>query len=77
MCDDGQPVEASRAPGQLTFCETIATLDAPPSDIGHDRTITFFNDHDKFVWQKPDELCDVRSGGHLLTEQFRLRFSAR
>ena len=22
----------------------------------------FFNDHDKFVWQKPDELCDVRSG---------------
>jgi phytoene dehydrogenase-like protein len=62
MCDDGQPVVTSRAPGQLTFCETIATLDAPPSDIGHDRTITFFNDHDKFVWQKPDELCDVRSG---------------
>jgi phytoene dehydrogenase-like protein len=62
MCDDGQPVETSRAPGQLTFCETIATLDTPPSEIGHDRTITFFNDHDKFVWQKPDELCDVRSG---------------
>jgi phytoene dehydrogenase-like protein len=62
MCDDGQPMVTSRAPGQLTFCETIATLDAPPSDIGHDRTITFFNDHDKFVWQKPDELCDVRSG---------------
>jgi phytoene dehydrogenase-like protein len=62
MCDDGQPVESSRAPGQLTFCETIATLDTPPSEIGHDRTITFFNDHDKFVWQKPGELCDVRSG---------------
>jgi phytoene dehydrogenase-like protein len=62
MCDDGQPVATSRAPGQLTFCETIATLDAPPSDIGHDRTITFFNDHEKFVWQKPEELCDLRSG---------------
>jgi phytoene dehydrogenase-like protein len=62
MCDDGQPVITSRAPGQLTFCETIATLDVQPSDLGHDRTITFFNDHDKFVWQKPDELCDVRSG---------------
>jgi phytoene dehydrogenase-like protein len=62
MCDDGQPVATSRAAGQLTFCETIATLDAPPSEIGHDRTITFFNDHDKFVWQKPGELCDVRSG---------------
>lgn len=62
MCDDGQPVITSRAPGQLTFCETIATLDAMPTDLGHDRTITFFNDHDKFVWQKPDGMCDVRSG---------------
>ena len=62
MCDDGQPVITSRSPGQLTFCETIATLDAQPSDLGHDRTITFFNDHDKFIWQKPEELCDVRSG---------------
>jgi phytoene dehydrogenase-like protein len=62
LCDDGQPVVNSRAPGQLSFCETIATLDRDPKDIGHDRTITFFNDHDKFVWQKPEELCDVRSG---------------
>jgi phytoene dehydrogenase-like protein len=62
LCDDGQPVLTSRAPGQLTFCETIATLDAQPTDLGHDRTITFFNDHDEFVWQKPNELCDVRSG---------------
>ncbi len=49
-------------PGQLTFCETIASLDAQPRDLGHDLTITFFNDHDKFVWQKPAELCDIRSG---------------
>jgi hypothetical protein len=33
-----------------------------PRALGYDRTITFFNDHDEFVWQKPDELCDVRSG---------------
>jgi phytoene dehydrogenase-like protein len=62
FCDDGQPVVTSRTPGQLSFCETISTLDAQPSDLGHDRTITFFNDHDKFVWRKPDDLCDVRSG---------------
>jgi phytoene dehydrogenase-like protein len=62
MCDDGQPMLTSRTPGQLTFCETIATLDKSPTDLGHDRTITFFNDHDKFIWQKPDDLCDVRSG---------------
>jgi phytoene dehydrogenase-like protein len=62
LCDDGQPVETSRGPGQLSFCETIATLDTEPRELGHDRTIIFFNDHDKFIWQKPDDLCDVRSG---------------
>ncbi|HEX4414392.1 MAG TPA: NAD(P)/FAD-dependent oxidoreductase [Lacipirellulaceae bacterium] len=62
LCDDGHPVLNSRAPGQLTFCETIASLDAQPRDLGHDLTITFFNDHDKFVWQKPEALCDLRSG---------------
>jgi phytoene dehydrogenase-like protein len=62
LCDDGQPVVNSRVPGQLTFCETIATLDTEPRELGHDRTITFFNDHGKFVWQKPRDMCDVRSG---------------
>jgi phytoene dehydrogenase-like protein len=62
LCDDGQPVISSRSPGQLSFCETIASLDAQPSDLGHDRTITFFNDNDKFVWRRPADLCDVRSG---------------
>ena len=84
MCDDGQPVGTSRAPGQLTFCETIATLDTPPNNIGHDQTITFFNDHDKFVWQKPDELCDFRKNGKpaeglrrdLFAEQFCVRLAA-
>ncbi len=62
LCDDGQPVLASRSTGNLSFCETIASLDAQPHELGHNLTITFFNDHDKFVWQKPDELCDIRSG---------------
>jgi phytoene dehydrogenase-like protein len=62
MCDDGQPVLTSRAAGQLSFCETIATLDKPPSALGIDRTITFFNDHDTFDWHRPETLCDLRSG---------------
>jgi phytoene dehydrogenase-like protein len=62
LCNDGRPVVTSRAPGQLSFCETIASLDRAPRDLGVNLAITFFNDHDKFVWQRPDELCDVRSG---------------
>jgi phytoene dehydrogenase-like protein len=61
MVSDGQPA-AERPPGKLSFCETIATLDVEPQRLGHDRTITFFNDWDKFDWRAADEPCDVRSG---------------
>lgn len=62
LCDDGQPVVTARRPGQLSFCETIATLDVPPARLGYHSTITFFNDAKQFDWQRPDELCDLRSG---------------
>jgi phytoene dehydrogenase-like protein len=62
LCDDGQPAPASRAPGRLSFCETIATLDIEPRRLGHDRTITFYNDWDQFDWRPSQAPCDVRSG---------------
>src|SRR5262249_14130757 len=48
--------------GQLSFVESVSALDAQPRELGCDRTIVFFNDSEKFHWQKPDELVDVRSG---------------
>lgn len=62
LCDDGQPVAAQRPPGRLSFCETIATLDVEPKRLGHDRTITFYNDSDKFDWSESAGPCDLRSG---------------
>ncbi len=62
MCDDGQPVVGARRPGQLSFCETISTLDVQPKELGYDRTITFFNDHNRFDWSAPQTPCDLRSG---------------
>jgi phytoene dehydrogenase-like protein len=61
MCSDGEAV-VSRAPGRLSFCETIAALDVEPQRLGHDRTITFFNDWEKFDWKASENPCDVRSG---------------
>ena len=61
LCDDGEPV-TNRQSGQLSFCETIATLDVQPQSLGHDRTITFFNDGQQFEWTRPDQPCDIRSG---------------
>jgi phytoene dehydrogenase-like protein len=62
LCDDGQPVAAQRPPGRLSFCETIATLDVEPKRLGHDRTITFYNDSDTFDWSESQPPCDLRSG---------------
>ena len=61
LCDDGHPV-VSRDPGRLSFCETIATLDVQPQELGHRSTITFYNDWERFDWSKSENPCDVRSG---------------
>ncbi len=62
LCDDVIEVPHRRA-GQLSFIETISVLDQQPRDIGHDETIVFYNDSEKFHWQKPlDDICDVRTG---------------
>lgn len=62
LCDASDDTEGNRA-GRLSFIETISVLDQMPGDLGHDRTIVFYNDDDKFHWEKPeDELCDVRTG---------------
>ncbi len=62
LCDDGQPAAASRAPGRLSFCETVSTLDVDPKQLNYDRTITFFNDSPEFHWVAPTVPCDLRSG---------------
>jgi len=62
LCDDITEPEPVR-PGRLSFCEAIAVLDRQPKRLGHDRTIVFFNDSNRFHWQKPDDqLCDLRTG---------------
>jgi phytoene dehydrogenase-like protein len=61
MCD-GASVPTERPAGQLSFLETASILNVPPRDLGFDQTVVFFNDSEKFHWQKPDELVDVRSG---------------
>ena len=61
MCSDSSRVD-ERPPGQLSFIESISILDRVPRDLGHDQTIVFYNDSDRFHWEKPDALGDVRSG---------------
>lgn len=65
LCDLPQNTETETsqpAAGQLAFIETISVLDKEPKQLGHDRTIVFFNDGERFSYEKPDSLVDLRSG---------------
>jgi phytoene dehydrogenase-like protein len=71
LCDDIAAVDDAAA-GALSFVETVSILDRPPRELGHDRTIVFFNDSDKFEWARPREaLCDVRTGVICSPNNFR------
>jgi len=61
MCENVGDVERNAA-GRLSFVEVISVLDKQPKQLGYDRTIVFYNDSEKFHWEKPDDLCDLRTG---------------
>ena len=62
LCDDISQLDESVA-GQLSFTETISILDQQPRQLGHNKTIVFYNDSEVFDWSKPqDRLVDTRTG---------------
>jgi len=62
MCGDSERIRPGEV-GQLSFVETISILNRPPAELGCDKAIVFFNDSEKFHWEKPQNAaCDVRTG---------------
>lgn len=59
---ESSPSPAIPASGKLSFIESVSTLDVSPAKLGCEETMVFFNDSPNFVWQRPDDLADVRSG---------------
>jgi phytoene dehydrogenase-like protein len=63
LCAPGEAPIHHTPRGELSFVESIAVLDRQPRQLRHDYSILFFNDHDRFCWEKPrEQLTDVRSG---------------
>lgn len=62
LCTDRAPQEAENNIGRLSFVETITVLDQPPAALGWEETIVFFNDHPRFIYERPQEEVDLRSG---------------
>jgi phytoene dehydrogenase-like protein len=61
LCDVPNVIQPQES-GQLSFVESVSTLNVQPRDIGYRQTMVFFNDSERFAWQLPDELADVHSG---------------
>ena len=62
MCTDSSEPDP-RLAGQMSFIESISVLDRQPASIGNEDTIVFYNDSEKFHWERPaDEMCDLRTG---------------
>ncbi len=62
LCSDAPDHPESDEPGRLSFVESICVLNAKPAELGHEATITFFNDAERFAYQRPADLVDDRSG---------------
>ncbi len=60
LCDAAAAEPGDR--NRLSLVESISILDAPPRDLGYDKTIVFFNDSEKIHYERPRDLADVRSG---------------
>ncbi len=53
LCEGGPAPIDHTPPGELSFVESIAILDRPPAELGYPHAILFFNDSQKFHWEKP------------------------
>ena len=53
---------APRPADGLSIVESISVLNRQPRALGHCRTMIFFNDSDKFHYEKPADAADLRSG---------------
>lgn len=62
MCSGEAATTTDAKPGDISFMESISVLDCEPASLGHNETIIFYNDTPEFIYDRPDEPIDLRSG---------------
>jgi phytoene dehydrogenase-like protein len=62
LIDGAEELAGRCRPGEISFVETIFTLDRQPADIGHRETVVFYNDSPTFHYERPRQPVDIRSG---------------
>ncbi len=62
LCDELPGNLPPTKPGEISFVETIFSLDRQPVELGHNETIVFYNDAPLFHYENPAEPIDLHSG---------------
>jgi phytoene dehydrogenase-like protein len=71
LLPDYDPAKFEADVGRLSFVEFIMVLEKEMAELGHDTTIIFFNNSDRFHYRRPDTLVDVSSGVICCPNNFR------
>lgn len=71
LCSDHPGRAHEEAVGRLSFIETIQVLDIQPAELGWNETIIFFSDSERFHYERPAELVDIRSGVICMPNNFQ------
>jgi phytoene dehydrogenase-like protein len=61
LCDETFQPEPQAA-GDISFVESISSLDCPPADLGHRETVVFFSNVNGFRYERPESPVDLASG---------------
>ncbi|MEM7516375.1 MAG: NAD(P)/FAD-dependent oxidoreductase [Planctomycetota bacterium] len=72
LADLERPKDPQHALGRLSFVESMTVIDTEPRELGHDATITFFNDGETFRYGPPedDALVDPTSGVYCVPNNY-------
>jgi phytoene dehydrogenase-like protein len=62
LLSDYDPTGIEDKAGRLSMVEFITVLNRQPAEMGHETTIVFYNNSDRFDYRKPDEPVNVSSG---------------
>ena len=62
LCSDLETAPPAGQAGRLSFMESVCCLETTPAELGLEATIVFFNDSQRFVYARPEEPVDTRSG---------------
>lgn len=62
LCPTLTSANETDPPGEISFVETIFSLDCLPASLGHEETIVFYSDTEKFRYDRPTDDCDISSG---------------